>query len=111
MESLTYQQFIDGINSGKIIKAEFQVKNYAHYKCCSIERITDVLKNGNSIVIIDVKLAKSYYIGENGHIFGHFGFLNKFDEKRKLFKMGRNGTFTLKQMWDRIEFISIDYAT
>lgn len=111
MESLTYQQFIDGINSGKIIKAEFQVKDYARYKYCSIQRIIDVFPNGNSMVRIDVKLAKSYYVGEYGHIFGHFCFLNKFNEKCKLFKMGRNGTFTLKQMWDRIEFISIDYAT
>lgn len=38
-------------------------------------------------------------------------FFDKFDEKCKLFKMGRKGSFTLKQMWDRIEFVSIDYAT
>lgn len=111
MESLSYQQFIDEINNGKIVKAIFQVNDYARYKCCSIERVVDVFPSGNSIVRIDVKLAKSYYIEEYGHIFGHFGFLNKFDEKCKLFKMGQKGTFTLKQMWDRILFISIDYAT
>ncbi|MDE7168479.1 MAG: hypothetical protein K2O28_06520 [Clostridia bacterium] len=110
MQSLSYQQFIDDINSGKIIKAVFQVKDYAHYRCCSIERIVDIFPNGNSMVRIDVKLAKSYYVGEYGHIVGHFGFFGKFKEDRKLFKMGRNGTFTLKQMWDRIEFTSIDYA-
>ncbi|MDE6666935.1 MAG: hypothetical protein K2K38_01140 [Clostridia bacterium] len=111
MTSLSYQQFIDGINNGTIIKVVFKVKDYAHYRCCSIERIIDVLPSGNSVVRIDVRLTKSYYIGEYGHIFGHFGFLDKFDEKCKLFKMGRSGTFTLKQMWDRIEVISIDYAT
>ena len=103
MKSLTYQQFIDEINSGKIIKAEFQVKNYAHYKHCSIERITDVLKNGNSIVRIDVKLTND----ESEHI----GFYKVFKENFKLFNMGCKGMFTLKQMWDEIEFIKIDYST
>ena len=111
MTSLSYQEFIDGINNGKIIKVVFKVKNYGHYRCCSIERIIDVFPSGNSAVRIDVRLAKSYYIGKYGHIYGQFGFFDKFDEKHKLFNMGLKGTFTLKQMWDRLEFISIDYAT
>ena len=110
MEALTYQQFIDGINNGKILKAVFKVKDYAHYRCCSIERIVDIFPSSNSIVRIDVTLAKDYYLDQYGHVLGRFGFWEKFDEKRKLFDMGRKGTFTLKQMWDRIEFISIDYA-
>ena len=103
MESLSYQQFIDELNRGKIIKAVFQVKNYTHYKSCSIERITNVLKNGNSIVTINVKLTND----ESERV----GFFKTFHEKYKLFNMGRKGTFTLKQMWDKIEFISIEYAS
>ncbi|MCH5147884.1 MAG: hypothetical protein J1G05_00795 [Clostridiales bacterium] len=101
MNTLTYQQFIDEINNGKIIKAVFQIKDYAHYRCCSIERIIDVFPSGNSMIRIDIRLTKDSE---------RVGFLEKFNEKYKLFDMGRKGTFTLKQMWDRIEFISIDYA-
>ena len=100
--SLSYQQFIDEINNGKIIKAVFQVKDYAHYRCCSIERIIDFFPSGNSMARIDVRLTKDSE---------RVGFLEIFKEDCKLFKMGRKGTFTLKQMWDRIDFISIDYAT
>jgi len=110
LEPISYQQFIDDINSGKISKAVFQVKDYARYRCCSIERIADVFPNGNSMVRIDVKLAKNYNVGQYGHIYGNFGFSEKFEEDCKLFKMGRKGTFTLQQMWDKIEFISINYT-
>ncbi len=110
METLSYQQFIDDINNGKITKAIFRVKDYAHYDFCTIESIVDVFPSGKPLVRIDVKLAKDYYIGQYGHIFGNFSFYEKFKEERKIFSMGRKGTFTLKQMWDRIEFISIDYA-
>lgn len=102
MISLSYQQFIDAINDGQIVKAAFQIKDYTHYRFCSIERIEYILPNGNSIVRIDVKLTKDSE---------HIAFLFTIDEHYKLFDMGRKGTFTLKQMWDRIEFISIDYAS
>lgn len=101
MKSLSYQQFIDGINSGTIIKAAFRVKDYAHYSCCLIERRVDIFPSGNSMARIDVRLTKDSE---------RVGFLETFEENHKLFDMGRKGTFTLKQMWDRIEFISIDYA-
>lgn len=103
MEPLSYKQFVDEINNGKIIKAVFQVENYAHYKNCLIERIVDILHNGNSIVIIDVKLTND--------LSEHVGFYKVFNEKFKLFDMGREGKFTLKQIWDKIKFIRIDYKT
>ncbi len=102
MKTLSYRQFIDEINSGTIVNAIFQIQDYAHYKYCSIERIVDTFPSGSSIVTIDVKLTKDSE---------RFGFYKTFDEKYKLFNMGRNGTFTLKQMWDRIKFISINYAS
>ena len=110
METLTYQQFIDGINKGEIIKAVFQVKDYAHYRYCSIERDAVTYNDGSSSIRIYVHLTKNYYIGQYGHIYGNFMFVDKFDEKCKLFKMGHKGTFNLKQMWESIEFISIDYV-
>lgn len=105
MKSLSYEHFIEEINSGKILKAVFQINNYAHYNNCLIERETDIINNGKStvhIVHIAVKLTKDSE---------HYFFLEEFDEKIKIFNMKRKGKFTLKQMWDRIEFISIDYAT
>lgn len=103
MESLSYQQFIDEINEGKIIRAVFQVENYAHYNNCLIERVTDVLHNGNPLVTISVKLTRDKS--------EHVGFYKVFNEEFKLFKIGRQGKFTLKQMWDKIKFIEIDYDT
>ncbi len=102
MKTLSYQQFIDDINCGTIVNAIFQIQDYAHYNYCSIERIVDTFPSGDSIVTIVVKLTKDSE---------QFGFYKTFDEKCKLFNMGRRGTFTLKQMWDRIKFISIDYAS
>ncbi|MCH5161895.1 MAG: hypothetical protein J1G38_00200 [Clostridiales bacterium] len=69
-----------------------------------IEQVTDNISLGKDTVHIDyisVKLTKDSE---------HFSFLNKFNEKLKLFDMKRKGKFTLKQMWDRIIFISTDYA-
>ena len=111
METLSYQQFIDEINNGKIVKAVFQVKDYTRYKYCTIEREENILQDGRCQVSFPVKLAKNYNIGQYGYVYGNFLFFGKFEEDCKLFKMGRKGTFTLKQMWDRIEFISIDYAS
>ncbi len=102
MKSLSYRQFVDEINNGTIVNAIFQIKDYAHYKYCSIERIVDTFPSGDSMVTIVVKLTKDSE---------QFDFYKTFDEKCKLFMMGRKGTFTLKQMWDRIKFISIDYAS
>ena len=102
MKSLSYRQFIDEINTGKIVKALFQITDYTHYKCCSIERVVEVFSDGDSIVHIDVRLTKDSE---------HVCFYKTFNEKYKLFDMKRKGAFTLKQIWDRIEFISIDYAS
>ena len=104
MEPLSYQQFIDEINNCKIIKAVFLIENYAHYNKCVIKRAADIFDNGSTAVYYDyicVELTKDSE---------HYTFLNKFDEDVKLFDMKRNGKYTLKQMWDRIKFITIEYA-
>lgn len=110
MESLSYQQFIDSINNGKIVKVAFQIKDYAHYNYCTIEREVVFFSSGGSSVNINVKLS-NIHDRKLARVYDNFCFITEFDEKRKLFKMGRKGTFTLKQIWDRIEFISIDYAS
>ncbi|MCH5154094.1 MAG: hypothetical protein J1F71_02665 [Clostridiales bacterium] len=104
MEPLSYQQFIDGINNCKIVKAVFLIEEYAHYKNCVIERATDIIDNGKSTVHINYISVKLSNDSE------HFSFLKEFDEDLKLFDMKRKGKFTLKQMWDRIKFITIEYG-
>ena len=104
MELLSYRQFVDEINNGKIIKAVFQIENYPHYNNCLIERAIDNFNIGKSTAPFDyisVRLTKDSE---------HFSFGNAFNEKIKLFDMKLKGKFTLEQMWNRIKFIKIDYA-
>lgn len=99
--SLSYQEFIDKLDHGTIRKMIFQVENYTHYKRCSIERKTDRMKNGRAVILIDVNLT------EDGT--ERVCFFRKFNESYKFFGMGRGERFTLKQIWDRIRVIQIEY--
>ena len=56
--NIDYEKFINDLNSGLIVSAEFSFKNYAHYKNCVIER--GVLKNwtGGEVPTIKVRLTK-----------------------------------------------------
>ena len=56
--------------------------------------------NGNVIYWIDVNLS------DDGS--ERVGFYDTFKEGFKLFRMGRKGSFTLKQLWDRIEIVEIN---
>ena len=38
------------------------------------------------------------------------GFMNHVKEKAKLFKIKNSGTFTLSQMWDRIDIQFVEYS-
>ena len=97
---LTYERFVDGINTGKISSITFEVEGYAHYKNCTIKRCIDVIPSGKEIVSIKVQLTpdKSEIVS----------FLFSMEESYKLFKMGRKGSFTLKQMWGKIKIIGIE---
>ena len=101
LNSLSYSQFIDDINSGKIKRAVFRVKDYAHYKHCAIER-RGLFPDSETLDWIEVKLTSDN--SEN------YLFSKKFEERRVLFDMKRKGRYTLKRIWEKIEFISIEYA-
>lgn len=97
-----YKWFIKEINSGKISEIYFAVRDYAHYKNCHIKRVIDILPNGNQIIRIEVCLTPDKV--------EKVSFFKTFEEKYKLFDMGRKGTYTLQTMWDKLEIHKIVYS-
>lgn len=93
-ENLKYEQFINELNSGKIKKMSFLVKGYGHYKNCSIVLENAITNDGK---IITVTLAKNEECTFYGNI----------NESEKLFNIKGKGTFTLKEMWDKLEIKEI----
>ena len=101
--NINYEKFINDLNSGLIVSAEFSFKNYAHYKNCVIEK--GVLKSnrtGAELPIIKVRLTKD---GSE-----KTAFLFTYKESYKLFRIKGNTSLTLKQAWTNIEFTEIKYA-
>ena len=94
-----YNEIIKNINNHLVSEIDFKVKNYSHYNFCKIIVKKDLLPNKNIIFLIDVFLTKD----ESEHIC----FFNEFNEVYKLFRMGRKGNFTLKQIWKDIEILKI----
>ena len=99
MIQCSYEEMIEGINNGTIKQVCFCVNNYSHYKNCTIVRTENKIYNGNYIIQIDVSLTKDSS--------EKISFLNKFKEDAKLFKMGKKGNFTLKQLWPEIIILEI----
>ena len=95
-----YQKTIDDLNSGKIKRIRFCVKNYSHYKDCIIERIEDTNYKGNAFLRIDVKLTKDS--SEN------ISFLDVFKDDYKMFNLGKKGSFSLRQIWSEIDILELD---
>ena len=101
--NIDYEKFINDLNSGLIVSAEFSFKNYAHYKNCVIEK--GVLKNsrtGAEVPTIKVRLTKD---GSE-----KTEFLYTYKESYKLFRIKGKTSLTLKQAWTNIEFTEIKYA-
>lgn len=99
---MKYRDFVDGINSGKIIKVVFSIKNYSHYRNCVMEsKPTHPNKVGTGKMIW-FHLTPDEYEKK--------GFLNKIKEKDKLFKIKNRGTYSLLQMWDKVDIHSIEYS-
>ena len=94
-----YQQIIDDLNTGKISVIRFLIKNYTHYKNCIIERKIDTIPNGKSVSLIVVKLTEDHT--------EDITFFKNFKEDEKLFKMGKKGNFTLKEIWKLVDIIQI----
>lgn len=98
---MTYTEFIDKINKGEITKILFYVKNYNHYRNCSIRCYNDeftFLGREISLPTIEVKLT-----ADKSEI---TRFHKTFEEECKLFKINRK-KYTLKEVWDRIQIIDI----
>ena len=96
-----YKEIIKGLNQGLIKEFIFCVKDYAHYKKCSIRNVLDLLPSGNIIKRIEVNLTQD----DTERV----SFFKEMNEEYKLFHMGRRGTFTLKQMWRNIEILNIKF--
>ena len=99
MIQCSYREVIDGLNSGEIKSIRFCVNNYSHYNNCAITRTEQMLPNGKSFCLIEVTLTKDSSEKTT--------FLDSFIENTKLFKMGKKGKFTLKQLWPQITVLEI----
>lgn len=97
-----YEDIISNLNAGKIKCIVFSIKEYAHYKKCIIKRCVDCIYNGKKIVRIEVKLVEDD--SETVSFYKHF------KEDYKLFNFGRKGTFTLKQVWNNIQILQLNYC-
>ena len=96
---LTYEQFVDELNDNRISEVEFEFLGYSHYKKCRITRRYDTLRNGKTISLIRVDLSSDPK--------DFVSFLDEFDDAYKLFRIGKKGAFTLKQLWPNIKIIKI----
>ena len=99
--NFSYDMFITQLNNYKIKRIVFSVKNYPHYNNCSIQVKSDELKNTNVIYSILIRLTND---GSED-----VGFYKQFKEEYKLFHMGKKGSFTLKQMWNKIDIMDVEY--
>ncbi len=101
MVNYSYDDIVNGLNAGIIKAFIFSVSNYPHYKKCSISHFTDVISTDRNISRIEVKLTD-----DNSET---ISFIKNFKDDYKIFKMGRKGTFTLRQMWPKIQVLEIRY--
>lgn len=93
------KDIIDLINKHKINLINFCVVGYSHYKNCYIKIRKEILPSLKSIFIITFNLTDDCY--------EDVSFLDKVDEKYKIFNMGKKGKFTLEQLWNNIKIISL----
>lgn len=98
---MEYEDFVKGINSGSVTFIKFTVDGYSHYRDCRISRVQGKISNGKILEFIEVVLTKD----ESEKV----SFLRRFNESYKLFRLGRTGTFTLKQLWKRITITQMEH--
>lgn len=95
-----YKEIIDRLNNGEIKLLRFCVNDYSHYKNCVIEGKKQKLPSGE-FFLIEVRLTNDSS--------EKIAFLDSFIENTKLFRMGKKGSFTLKQVWSKITILEIVY--
>lgn len=94
---ISYKEFIELLNNSNVI-IKFSIINYAHYNNCQIKAYDEII-NGKTNHLIDVCLTND--------LSEQICFYQIFKENYKLFRLGRKGSFTLKQIWDRFFIIEI----
>lgn len=100
---MKYDDFIHNINSGIINKVKFSILDYPHYRNCVVEsKVTDPSNIKSSKIIW-------FYLVPDGY--EKRGFLNKIEEDAKLFYIKGKGSYTLKQIWSRVNIESVEYST
>lgn len=100
---MNYCDFVNGINTGIIIKAKFCILDYPHYKNCIVQSVLIDSKNPEAGRII------WFYLTTDGY--EKKGFVDIFKEDYKLFRIKGKGSFTLKQIWDRVNILFIQYSS
>ena len=100
---MNYCDFIHNINSGIIKKVKFCISDYPHYRNCVIELKATNPSNINSGRII------WFYLTPDGY--EKRGFLNKIREDTKLFYIKGKGSYTLKQIWHKVNILSVEYMS
>ena len=89
---MKYCDFIDGINSGIIKKASFSIEGYSHYRNCIVESTQGVIW---------------FHLTPDGY--EKKGFLHQIKEDAKLFHIRNKGSFSLRQLWDKVNIHFIEY--
>ena len=95
-----YKKIVEDLNNGIINKIQFSIEGYSHYNNCTISRHVEKGFSNKNIIRIEVQLTKDSL--------EKISFYESFKEDYKLFKFGRKGSFTLKQLWKRVRIIEIE---
>ncbi len=101
---MTYEEFIKGINNRTRIKQiNFYIKNYHHYKNCSIGRYIDNVKTVQKKINGRITCILTEDHSEDVSFYGDFS------ENYKLFDLGSKGKYTLKDIWNNIVITKIEF--
>ena len=96
---LSYEELMEGINSGAIDKVRFSVSIYPHYRNCCLERIYRDQDGIHSFECIHLSLTND----KSEDSFYHGSFLDKY----KLFKIKGKGAFSLKEIYRYVEILEV----
>lgn len=103
VNNIKYEDFMNEFKNKRIKKIIFSVDNYNHYRHCEIEVEKEMFPNSNTesyntlikLVPDDSETMRCEF---------------PFEESLKLFKMGRTKSYTLKQIWYKLNIHEIIYS-
>ena len=98
---ITYQELIEGINSGEIEECTFSIKGYNHYRDCVLRRVYIVFGDAKSHDCIELCLTK-----DRSEISRYYG---PFKDNHRVFNIKGKGRFNLKEVWKQVEITNIVY--